>query len=45
MFDKVCGTDKIRLEFTRTWSVKSIEGLWMNEIPSFRKRAEKYFLY
>jgi len=45
MFDKVCGTDKIRLEFTRTWSVKSIEGLWMNEIPSFRKRTEKYLMY
>jgi uncharacterized protein YbbC (DUF1343 family) len=45
MFDKVCGTDKIRLEFTKTWTVKSIEGLWMNEIPAFRKRAEKYFLY
>ena len=45
MFDKVCGTDKIRKEFAKTWSVESIKGLWMNEIPAFRKKAEKYFLY
>jgi uncharacterized protein YbbC (DUF1343 family) len=45
MFDKVCGTDKIRTEFVKTWSVSSIYGLWMNEVPAFRKRAEKYFLY
>jgi uncharacterized protein YbbC (DUF1343 family) len=45
MFDKVCGTDKIRKEFTSTYSVNSIKGLWINEIPVFRKRAGKYFLY
>jgi uncharacterized protein YbbC (DUF1343 family) len=45
MFDKVCGTDLVRLVFTKTWSVDSILGLWFDEIPEFRKRAEKYFLY
>jgi len=45
MFDKVCGTDKIRREFTRTWSVSSIKSLWMDQIPAFRKKAERYFLY
>jgi uncharacterized protein YbbC (DUF1343 family) len=45
MFDKVCGTDKIRTEFVKTWSVSSIYGLWMNEVPAFRKKAEKHFLY
>ncbi len=45
MFDKVCGTDKIRTEFVKTWSVSSIYNLWMNEVPAFRKKAEKYFLY
>jgi len=45
MFDKVCGTDKIRIEFTRTWQVSSILSLWNNDIPVFRKKAEKYFLY
>lgn len=45
MFDKVCGTDKIRIEFSKTFSVDSILDLWTAEIPAFRKRAEKYFLY
>jgi uncharacterized protein YbbC (DUF1343 family) len=45
MFDKVCGTDKIRLRFSKTFSVDSISGLWMQDIPTFRKMAEKYFLY
>lgn len=45
MFDKVCGTDKIRKEFTKNWSVSSIKDLWMDQIPAFRKKAEKYFLY
>ncbi len=45
MFDKVCGTDQVRIEFSKTYSVSSILGLWNDEIPAFRKRAEKYFLY
>jgi uncharacterized protein YbbC (DUF1343 family) len=45
MFDKVCGTDKVRLEFSKTFSVSSIYGLWMQDIPAFRKKAEKYYLY
>ena len=45
MFDKVCGTDKIRIEFTKNFLVDSIREIWTKDIPSFRKRAEKYFLY
>jgi uncharacterized protein YbbC (DUF1343 family) len=45
MFDKVCGTDRIRKEFSRTWSVASIYNIWMNDIPDYKKKAEKYFLY
>jgi len=45
MFDKVCGTDKVRTEFTKTFSVDAIYGLWTNDISAFRKKAEKYFLY
>jgi uncharacterized protein YbbC (DUF1343 family) len=45
MFDKVCGTDQVRIEFTETYSVNSILSLWNDEIPTFRKKAEKYFLY
>jgi len=45
MFDKVCGTDKIRNEFTKTFSVASIEVQWMKDIPEFKAKAMKYFLY
>jgi uncharacterized protein YbbC (DUF1343 family) len=45
MFDKVCGTDKIRTEFVKTWKVSSILDLWTGDIPAFREKAEKYFLY
>jgi uncharacterized protein YbbC (DUF1343 family) len=45
MFDKVCGTDEVRTEFQKTWHVSSILDLWMREIPAFRERAKKYFLY
>ncbi len=45
MFDKVCGTDRVRLEFSKTFTVDSILDLWTNDIPAFRKKAEKYFLY
>ena len=45
MFDKVCGTDKVRIEFSKTYSVDSIIDLWTKDIPAFREKAEKYFLY
>jgi uncharacterized protein YbbC (DUF1343 family) len=45
MFDKVCGTDQVRIEFSRTFSVDSIIGMLTKDIPAFRKKAEKYFLY
>jgi len=45
MFDKVCGTDSVRIDFTRSFRVNDIKGLWTNDIPVFRKKASKYFLY
>lgn len=45
MFDKVSGSDKIRKTFTKNWLVKDIEELWFKDIKTFRKKAEKYFLY
>lgn len=45
MFDKVCGTDQVRINFTRERTVKSISGLWTDDIAAFRKKVEKYFLY
>jgi uncharacterized protein YbbC (DUF1343 family) len=45
MFDKVCGTDQVRLRFQKSWSVDSIKDIWTKDIPAFGKKAEKYFLY
>jgi uncharacterized protein YbbC (DUF1343 family) len=45
MFDKVCGTDQVRLEFQKNFSVEAIKDIWMRDIPAFRKKAAKYFLY
>jgi len=45
MFDKVCGSDKIRKTFTQRWLVKDIKAMWYQDIKSFRQKAEPYFLY
>jgi uncharacterized protein YbbC (DUF1343 family) len=45
MFDKVCGTDKIRKEFSKNFQVESILPMWNKDIESFRKQAKRYFLY
>lgn len=45
MFDKVCGSDKIRKAFTKSWKVKDIEDLWYKDIKNFNEKASKYFLY
>ena len=45
MFDKVCGTDEMRKGFTKSFLVSDIMALWTNDIPAFRAKASKYFLY
>ncbi|HZK62183.1 MAG TPA: hypothetical protein VFC41_08895, partial [Anaerovoracaceae bacterium] len=45
MFDKVCGTDKVRIEFSKTFLVESIRHLWEKDIVAFRAKAKKYLLY
>lgn len=45
MFDKVCGSDKIRKTFTQRWLVKDIKSMWYQDIKSFRQKAAPYFLY
>ena len=45
MFDKVCGTDKVRIEFSKTFRVESIQQLWEKDIVAFRMKAKRYFLY
>jgi len=45
MFDKVSGSDKVRLKFTKNWKVEDIENIWYKDIDKFRKSAKPYFLY
>lgn len=45
MFDKVCGSDKVRIAFTKRFIVEDILELWTRDIPSFRQKAKPYFLY
>jgi uncharacterized protein YbbC (DUF1343 family) len=45
MFDKVCGTDQVRIEFSKNFKVSDIMEIWTRDIPAFRQKASKYFLY
>ncbi len=45
MFDKVCGTDEIRLQFSKTFEVSSIIDQWTTEIEPFRNKVKRHFLY
>ena len=45
MFDKVCGTDEVRKEFTKAFRVSDISAMWNNDIPAWREQAKRYLLY
>jgi len=45
MFDKVCGTKKIREYFTKDFQVKDIEELWTPPAKLFKEQSKKYWLY
>ncbi len=45
MFDKVIGTDKIRLEFQKNYKVKDILEYWRKDVEEFREQSKKYYLY
>ncbi|MBD5323080.1 MAG: DUF1343 domain-containing protein [Bacteroides sp.] len=45
MFDMVCGSAKIRQQFTRSYMVDDIYDLWMNEAKEFKAETSKYYLY
>ena len=45
MFDKVCGSDKIRKTFTQRFLVDDIKEMWMQEIAQFNHQRKKYLLY
>ncbi len=45
MFDKVCGSDKVRELFTKNMSYNSIKDFLNKDVDNFKKLSEKYYLY
>lgn len=45
MFDKVCGTNKIREEFGKRYQWEDIREYWYKDIENYRKASSKYYLY
>lgn len=45
MFDKVCGTDQVRILFSKRYMVDDILPLWEGDIQAYRNRVQKYLLY
>jgi len=45
MFDKVSGSDQIRLKFAKNNSVADISEYWNKDVNSYRKISKKYYLY
>jgi len=44
-FDKVLGSDQVRLLFARRMLYDDVKGYIEKDVKEFRKRAKKYFLY
>ena len=45
LFDKVCGTDYIRLEFMKDYRFDSIKEYWRKDESAFRELSQKYYMY
>ncbi len=45
MFDKVCGTDRVRRMFLDGRPIEEIVGYWAQGVEEFRSRRAKYLLY
>lgn len=45
MFDKVCGSDKIRKEFIKRYKWVDIMDLWYGDVEYFIEKSQKYYLY
>ena len=44
-FDKVCGTDCVRKQFSKAMKVEEMRQVWEADIKDFRELARKYFIY
>ena len=45
LFDKVCGTDYVRLELAKRYEVADIQSYWRKDEDSFRTLSQKYHIY
>lgn len=45
MFDKVCGTDYVRVNFSNTYKVSDIKSYWDKDVEDFRTLSSNYYLY
>lgn len=45
MFDKVCGTDYVRMNFEKRLKVEDIIGYWSKDVEAFRDLSRKYHMY
>lgn len=45
LFDKVCGTDYVRKEFSKRYKVADIMDYWRKDEDSFRELSQKYHIY
>ena len=45
LFDKVCGTDYVRLEFAKRYKVADIQDYWRKDEESFRRLSQRYHIY
>lgn len=45
LFDKVCGTDYIRNEFSKSYKVSDIIDYWRKDEAAFRQLSQKYHIY
>lgn len=45
LFDKVCGTDFIRTEFSKRYIFDDIKDYWRKDEEAFRALSQKYYLY
>ena len=45
MFDKVCGTDFVRTEFSKNYNASEILPYWRTGEEEFRKKSSNFYLY
>lgn len=45
LFDKVCGTDYVRHEFSKRYKVTDIRDYWRKDEDAFRKLSQEYHIY